>query len=375
MPSLGDWHSSQRVLAARAGCYAQSACRMACRVGEKNLMHPLCIFLVAVTCGQHDPTAPATLDDYFAGRARFQVDETAIGFGGFHGIAPVRDSLEVRASDLRLTYYIRGIPGTHFSATGLATSQDGVAFNDRGIVLPLGEAGAPDDRLASFSQVWYEKTDKKYYLVYEGAGTDPAWPGDIFLATSTDGLTFAKHERPILNHRDGQPWERNNVGTPWLCREDGEWLLFYHGFDGRDVQLGLATGRDLFDLKRAKQGQPIIATSADGPDSGTVGERSLLKEGDYYYMVAEISRDASTSRTQGFGGVNWSSMIWRSRNRLDWEPSPHGPALPETDHCFGFDVPEWVRTQDGRLHIYYRAGADLGNQTRRATLVPSQKSE
>jgi hypothetical protein len=83
---------------------------------------------------------------------------------------------------------------------GRARGADGINWTNDGMMLDVGRveqatngtAQLWDDRLSSFPGVW--RDGNTWYLVYEGAGEDIAFsPGDIGLATSTDGKTFRKH--------------------------------------------------------------------------------------------------------------------------------------------------------------------------------------
>jgi hypothetical protein len=222
-----------------------------------------------------------------------------------------------------------------------------------------GHAPFGDDRLASFPGVWRDGLG--WWMVYESAGLSNDWPGDVSLARSPDGWTWTKDaENPILRHQR-QGWERVNIGTPSLWYADGTWYLFFHGFDGDDVQIGLATGPSLADLERVP-GNPIVPTSADGWDSGTVGRRSIIREGDWFYMAYEGSTDPPYDR------ANWSTGLARSRDLVVWEKYGGNPVLPVTHQSFGYDGAEFVRTPDGRLHLYYRDPRP-GNLTFRATLT------
>ncbi|MCA9103151.1 MAG: PEP-CTERM sorting domain-containing protein [Planctomycetales bacterium] len=303
------------------------------------------------SAAEHQPLAKLWSDE-----AHFEVQPEAIGTPSDHmhflSMFWDADPVDTPGEPHFKAYYIGG-PG--FS-TRLARSTDGVNFADAGTVLGIGAAGAWDDRIASFSSVW--KDADTYYLVYEGAGQDTAWPGDIALATSSDGVNFTKQGR-ILTHRAGT-YEKANIGTPSLHKEGDTWYLYYHGFDGTDVQIGLATGSDLATDMTRVQATPIIPTSAADWDSGTAGKRSrLIKEGDYYYMAYEGSTD------QPFDRASWSTGIARSLDLLHWEKLPQNPVIPATGGGFGYDGPEMLYVGDD-LYIYYRTGA---NQTARAKLV------
>jgi predicted GH43/DUF377 family glycosyl hydrolase len=213
-----------------------------------------------------------------------------------------------------------------------------------------------DDRIASFPGIW--KDGDTWYMVYEGAGTSSSWPGDIGLATSTDGVNWIKDpHNPILTH-SSQGWESVNIGTPSLWKEGDTWYLFYHGFDGSDCQVGVAVGTDLHALTKYHS-NPVVDTSNNKWDSGTIGKRSIIKEGQYYYMVYEGSTNPP------YDQASWSSGIAISSDLVNWTKSQYNPVLPQTGTGFGYDGPEWVETSDGQLYIYFRGE---GNVTYRAKL-------
>jgi len=180
-------------------------------------------------------------------------------------------------------------------------------------------------------------------MVYEGAGENPAWPGDIGLATSTDGKTFVKHpNNPILRH-DPTGWERGNIGTPSLFKENGTWYLLYHGYDLNVCQIGVASGTDLTKLTKSAA-NPILPVTPGGAawDTGTTGKRSsIVKEGRYYYMAYEGSTPPP------FQFSRWSSGLARATHPAGpWEKYSGNPMIPQTAGGFGCDGPELVQSGD-----------------------------
>jgi hypothetical protein len=316
------------------------------------------------------PSLP-TLADLWDGKAEFQPDGQR-EFGSNFGM----HFLSTWQSGGRLSaYFITTADAEKLDyrlAIGLALSEDGVKFKNQGdAVLKPGKTGAWDDRMASFPGVWKEGAEA-WKLVYEGAGQDARWPGDIGLATSKDGKTWTKQPKPILVHATHQAddpkeldlgWERNNIGTPSLWREGKTYYLFYHGFGPRPNQLdgcqvGVATGTDLTALVRHPKNPVLKTGAAEAWDCGTVGKRSIRKEGDYFYMAYEGSTD------QPYEKARWSTGLARSKDLLTWEKYPR-PILKPTETGFGNDGPEWLKAAGGALHIYYRAKGC----TRRASLA------
>ena len=221
------------------------------------------------------------------------------------------------------------------------------------VAVSQGQAPFHDDRLASFPGVW--KDQDGWAMVYECAGTDPSWPGDVCAATSDDGVVWVKHAaNPVLRHQGG--FESVNIGTPSLSRDAEGWTVYFHGFDGQAVQLGVAEGAELDALVRR---DGVVLETGTGWDSGTVGRRSLHVEGDWTYMAYEGSTDPP------FDVASWSSGLARSRDGESWEKCDCNPVLPQTGSGFGFDGPEWLVWPDGSLHLLYRSD---DNQTLGASI-------
>ena len=240
------------------------------------------------------------------------------------------------------TYYISY---TDSSGMGISMvkSDNGIDFHSPVRVLSPSESY--DLNYASFPGIWY--LDGVFYLVYECSA--PAQ--HIALATSTDGVNFTKHGI-ILKTDHSLPWQNYNIGTPDLYWEDGVWYLTFHGFgsDQRDCQIGIAYGEDLFNLTMIPT--PIIPTSKDpnAPDSGTTGRRDVIKAGDWYYMVYEISTDIGKNGT--FEGSVWGHSFARSRNMLDWEVIQNYTPIT-TLGGMGCDGPSWM-IADGDIWVHVR---------------------
>jgi hypothetical protein len=297
----------------------------------------LVIFLITARISPAQPSP--SLTDFWNTNAVWVSDANNIGRPfGFHFLSAITNGTEIWA------YYInnhRGTSGTIKSATGRARSRDGLHWLNDGIVMDVGGETKWDNRLASFPGIW--KDGNTWYLVYEGAAEDiPFSPGDIGLATSTNGINFVKQPNPILRHNTSG-WERVNIGTPSLYKEKDAWYLFYHGFDGTRVRIGVASGASLTNLTKAAA-NPILTCSvgANAWDSGTIGKRSaIVKEGSYYYFAFE------GSTPQPFDHAKWSSGLARTMNLTNtWTEFPVNPVIPQTIAGFGFDGPELIQIRN-----------------------------
>ena len=291
-----------------------------------------------------------TLAELWDGRAKWDLAAERVGADfTFHCLSILpQDGLPAM-----LGYYIANYTtpdGKHRMGIGRSRSNDGIAWADEGRVLDVGAAGSWDDRVASFPGIW--KDGQTWYLVYEGAADDIGFsPGDIGLATSSDGKNFTKHPgNPVLRHeRTG--WERVNIGTPSLYREKDTWYLFYHGYDGTLCHIGVASGTDLTKLTKSGA-NPIIPAGTDAPawDAGATGKRSsIVKEGDFYYLAFEGRTPLPDSTAR------WSTGLARSKSLTSgWSKCPRNPLIPVTPGCFGYDAPELLHHRDAWL-LYVRS--------------------
>lgn len=317
--------------------------------------------------------AAPTLTDFWNGQATWVKDTGKIGSSfGFHFVSILPRDHELWA------YYINNYTaadGKFKMTIGRARGTDGINWTNDGRVLDVGRAGqgtngtpmAWDDRLTSFPGVW--KDGGTWYLVYEGAAESIALsPGDIGLATSVDGRTFVKHpNNPILRHNpDG--WERANIGTPSLYKENGIWYLFYHGYDGNVCQIGVASGTNLTNLTKSAS-NPIVPVTPGTTawDTGTIGKRSsIVKEGAYYYLAFE------GSTPQPYVLAKWSSGLARSTNLTSaWTKFPGNQMITQTLGGMGYDGPELLHL-GGTWYLYVRTPG--GNETERFRLAARSES-
>ncbi len=259
---------------------------------------------------------------------------------------------DIRRKDFTANYTYQ-IFNVNFTATAGHQLEFRTQWYDKAYIkedlIAISQGNSPfwDGRIASFPGIW--KDGSTWYLVYEGAGSS-SWPGDIGLATSTDGITFTKSaNNPILQHNTSG-WESANIGTPSLYKENGVWYLLYHGFNGTDCQIGVASGTSLTSLTKYS-GNPILPTSSSGWDSGTTGRRSqIFKEGSYYYFAYEGSTD------KPFDTAHWSTGLARSTSILSaWSKCPYNPVVPQTSSGFGNDGPEMAIIGSGK-YLYVRSG-------------------
>lgn len=233
----------------------------------------------------------------------------------------------------------------------------------RSASIHLGSNRTRDNRIASFPSVYREGNE--WIMLYEGASdASQGIHGEIRMATSSDGYSWRREASPIL--QSTAPWQLVNIGTPSLLRHEGRWFLLYHGFDGARLNLGVASGDSLHNLEPLNANLPVLSTG-EGWDSGTIGKRSIVYEEPYFYMAYEGS-----TLHRDFGKAQWGTGLARSQDLVNWEKYPQNPILGPTPGGFGFDGPEFIKTPDGVLHIYYR---NMLGSTDRASILLNEALE
>jgi len=142
---------------------------------------------------------------------------------------------------------------------GYATSIDGVTWNKVGSVLDRGAAGAWDDNLIHHPAVI--KHNGIYYMFYAAVQAPSTVKFKIGLATSTDGINWAKEPtNPVIDVGDVGQFDSTYVRPSNPVRIGNIWYMWYWGNNGTSHSIGLATSPDL--ITWTKQGVILAGASA-----------------------------------------------------------------------------------------------------------------
>jgi uncharacterized repeat protein (TIGR01451 family) len=118
---------------------------------------------------------------------------------------------------------------------GLATSDDGIHWDksqSNPVLVPtadweLGGVGDPAVIYNGKFLMWY-------------TGTDDNGVSQIGIATSFDGITWAKGGLPVLSVGDEGTWNSESVEQPTVIFHNGKYHLWYTGSDGMTARIGKA---------------------------------------------------------------------------------------------------------------------------------------
>jgi predicted GH43/DUF377 family glycosyl hydrolase len=187
--------------------------------------------------------------------------------------------------DGQMWVYYTGFDGATVR-TGLAISEDGITFVKQGVVIPLGAGGEFDDVMTYYPAI-LERDGQiwMYYAGYDGGNLR------IGLAISEDGITFVKHGVVIPLGASG---EFDDVYTyfPAVLERDGQIWMYYAGLDGATVRTGLAISED--GITFVKHGVVIPLGASGEFDDG------------HAYAPVVLERDGQTwVYYAGYDGGNW----------------------------------------------------------------------
>ncbi len=153
---------------------------------------------------------------------------------------------------------------------GYATSLDGVVFNYQPI--PVLEPGDNPDAFDSEgvfgASVIHDGTMFKMW--YNGYNTQPYYAGNMEagLATSVDGINWTKFPgNPVLPKGNPGDFDMQWAYANTVLFENGEYKMWYTGFNGTSAGIGYATSNDGITWLKYP-GNPVI--TAGGPGTGAL---------------------------------------------------------------------------------------------------------
>lgn len=126
---------------------------------------------------------------------------------------------------------------------GLASSKDGFTWTNvpRQVSTPIlmGTRGYWDAGGCWLPEVWIE--NGSYYMTYTGWPVAWTTPHSVGLATSNDGITWTK--KGIILSGDSGKWDQNGVERAGMMKDNGTYYLWYNTMAGAGSarSVGLAT--------------------------------------------------------------------------------------------------------------------------------------
>jgi predicted GH43/DUF377 family glycosyl hydrolase len=157
---------------------------------------------------------------------------------------------------------------------------------------PILEPGAEGDWDAGgLSWPSVVRTDDGWAMYYAASDQPRTRPQAIGLATSADGVTWTKHDGPVMT--PSAAWEGDGTDRPRVQQTDADWLMVYTGRTLSDR--GLAWSADGATWT-PDQANPVI-TADDFPVAGNAWDTALLWHDGVLRYYMEIGTGTATGST------------------------------------------------------------------------------
>lgn len=241
----------------------------------------------------------------------------------------------VKSASTYFLYYCTG------SSVGAATSSDGVAWTDRGTVIPAGFQGTNDSGYA-----FYEGTllvGSTIYMWYSGRNSGTGLTA-ILLATSTDGLNWTGAGTVLGPEPVSGTYQ--SAYAPSVLWNGTAFLMWYTTYDGSHTWIRWATSTDGSTWTRKG-----IALAPQAPDA-TFGPRfpSVVKSGADYVMWYHCSAAVE--------------QVCRARSPAGGAWTPEGPALSPDPNVPGetwiATMPDAMQIAPHQYRVWYAAAGTTG---------------
>lgn len=218
--------------------------------------------------------------------------------------------LKMGATDYRLWY--EAVDANLYTTVGYATSADGVTWTKRGTV--MSPSAAWEGNEISPNSIIVEGTTLRLYY---HAGGSQLVNRRIGTATSTDGMTWTRAPTPILDLGASGAFDDNQVAEPRVLKVGATYRMYYTGRHAADsmTSLGLATSSD--GVTFAKQATPVLAANRWG---NFWGGAFFIDRGSWHLWRGVTPDNGATSYlvyASSSDGLTWTdgpSMPVLSRN-------------------------------------------------------------
>lgn len=206
-------------------------------------------------------------------------------------------------------------------SVGVASTQEDaieIDFAPHGLpVLTRGDATSWDGAEGIVFAPHVIEHDGTYYMFYSGSDNPMGRPAAIGLATSPDGVRWAKHEGNPILAPDGTGYDSMciSVAVPQVT-ESGEWILYYAANSQPCYGPGRYIGRATAPAPEGpwtRDEEPLFeAGDADAWDSGFIMPHSIVKTDDRFVMYYSGGEEFLTPLPRLVGmatsldGITWS---------------------------------------------------------------------
>jgi len=234
-----------------------------------------------------------------------------------------------------------------------ATSSDGIDWDTRSepVLSPLSSNGFDEIHLR---WPFVMQVGNEYRIYFSAQNSAGIW--QIFLATSTDGLTWERYSsEPILGVGEYEEFDSGFTGGLYILYHDGTYYMWYTGGSGlvAEKQIGLAYSQDGFSWEKYSANPVMEPDPAAEHESYVIGKpwTFLLADGRFEMFY------------NGYNGqLYFINRAW-STDGINWTRDPFNPIIDPGGtgawNAIGSSSPSFFR-QDDIYHIWYSGDSGHG---------------
>jgi len=226
--------------------------------------------------------------------------------------------------------------------TGMATSQDGLRWEKKGMVLQPGPAAWEGGYIAANGAL---RLDGDTWSYWYQAGSPP----QIGLARSAGLDRWEKQPEPVLTAGPRGAWDEKGVADPYVVRAGEKYFMYFLGQDrARRQRLGVATSTDGVRWTKSLA-NPILELGAAGSfDENGLGEPAVWGQFGKWWMLY-TGRDKKEWRRTGLAV---------SVDGIRWERAGEGALLGVGAGWNSRVVcdPEVMKLEDGGVRVWFGGG-------------------
>jgi predicted GH43/DUF377 family glycosyl hydrolase len=152
--------------------------------------------------------------------------------------------------------------------------------------------------------VLFNADSNRYEMWYNGSyGPAPSWdPYQIGFAWSADGINWTKYAgNPVLTPDPGT-WDAVSMLFPCVIHENGQYKMWYAGFNNNGGQIGYATSPNGINWTKYG-GNPVFTAGNAAWEAGSVLVNAVLYKLGQYTMY--YTGGAEIGRATSLDGINW----------------------------------------------------------------------
>lgn len=148
-------------------------------------------------------------------------------------------------------------------------------------IIKTGDNGVWDSDFLAHAFVFRDKG--KFIMLYDGSPKNN-WLEEIGIAESEDLINWKKYEKNPVFRTGTNRWEKRHVSRCCVYKREGNYYLYYAGHDGQRERIGLAKGKNLFQLKRFLD-KPVLDVGNNNEwDEKSISDPRVFKYKNKYVM-------------------------------------------------------------------------------------------